>query len=63
MATRVIEERLGEDCNDIESACIILNEDTVADNARILDGKTLHDHCDESNRNNSTRTLATLLRL
>jgi chromosome segregation ATPase len=45
-ATRVIEERFGEDCNDIENACKILNEDSVAENARILDGKTLHDHYD-----------------
>jgi chromosome segregation ATPase len=59
MATRVIEERFGEDCNDIESTCKILNEDSIVENARILEGKTLHDHCDDSNRKSSALTLVT----
>jgi hypothetical protein len=44
MATRVIKERFGEDCNVIENGCNLLNEDSVAENARILEGKTLHDY-------------------
>jgi hypothetical protein len=58
MATRVIDESFGEDYNDIEIACKIVNEDSIAENARILEGKTLHDHCDYSNRENSAHTLA-----
>jgi hypothetical protein len=44
MATRVVEESFGEDCDGIENACRILNEDSVAENARILESKSLHDH-------------------
>jgi hypothetical protein len=57
-ATRVIEESFGEDCDGIENACKILNEDSVAENARILEGKTLQDYCDDSTRENSAHTLA-----
>jgi hypothetical protein len=49
MATRVIEESFGEDCDGIENACKILNEDSVAENARILESKYLHDHCERLN--------------
>jgi hypothetical protein len=58
MATRAIEDSFGEDCDGIENACKILNEDSVAEYAQILEGKSLHDHCDDSTRENSTHTLA-----
>jgi hypothetical protein len=58
MATRVIEESFGEDCDGIENACKILNEDSVAENARILESKFLHDHCERPNSRNSAHTLA-----
>jgi hypothetical protein len=62
MATRVIEESFGEDCDGIENACRILNEDSVAENARILESKSLHDHCERlKSRNLNSHTCFFLL--
>jgi chromosome segregation ATPase len=54
-ATRVIEDCFDEDCDGIENACKILNEDSIAEHARILEGKTLYDHCHDPTRNIHSR--------
>lgn len=55
-ATRIIEESFGEDCDGIENACKILNEDLVAENARILESKCPYNHYERTHHSRSQLT-------